>query len=200
MPTLNHAITAALREVELSLTHQREEGKFPVGLERVQLTLAFALDGDGTVNASPGGPHSLTISFKPGELSAKTLASPAPPAASLPRPIIGPAGEITEALSQVVGAPGFDPSARASGLREAVEGMSQEQVLEVLTAVLASPSASADNATRMSAHLLRGVIQSGPTKALDRGVTTLRDLLTRHSLTEILRVVDTEWKTQMAWL
>ena len=52
----------------------------------------------------------------------------------------------------------------------------------------------------MSAHLLRGVIQSGPTKALDRGVSTLRDLLTRHSLAEVLRVVDTEWKTQMAWL
>ena len=200
MPTLNHAITAALREVELSLTHQREEGKFPVGLERVQLTLAFALDGDGTVNASPGGPHSLTISFKPGELTAKTHPSPAPPATSLPRPITGPAGEITEALSQVFGAPGFDPSARASVFREVVEGMTQEQVMEVLTAVLASPSANADNATRMSAHLLRGVIQSGPTKALDRGVSTLRELLARHSLTEILRVVDTEWKTQMAWL
>ena len=200
MPTLHHAITAALREVELSLTHQHQKGKFPVGLERVQLTLTFALDGDGTANASPGGPHSLTISFKPGELTARAGTSPAPPAASLPNPPTDAAGEIVAALSQVFGAPGFDPSARATVFREAVEGMSQEQVLAVLTAAAASPSASADDATRMSAHLLRGVIQSGPTKALDRGVSTLQDLLTRHSLAEVLRVVDTEWKTQMAWL
>ena len=92
VPTLNHAITAALREVELSLTHQHEKGTFPVGLERVQLTLTFALDGDGTANASPGGPHSLTISFKPGELTARAETSPAPPAASLPSPATDAAG------------------------------------------------------------------------------------------------------------
>lgn len=200
MPTLNQAIIAALREVELSLSRQPEVGKLSAGLERIQLTLAFSLDTEGTTNTSPGGPHSITMEFKAGDLSVRTVESPAPPTATAPNPVADATGEIVGALSRVFGAPGFDPSARATVFREAVEGMSQEQVLAVLIAVSGSPSAIANDATRMTAHLLRGVIQSGPSKALDSGVHTLRDLLTRHPLAEVLRVVDAEWKTQMAWL
>jgi hypothetical protein len=78
--------------------------------------------------------------------------------------------------------------------------MPRKRVLAVLAAVSTSPSARTDDATRMAAHLLRGVIQSGPTKALDSGVSTLRKVLSGHSLAEVLRAVESEWKTQSAWL
>ncbi|MBI5801303.1 MAG: hypothetical protein HZA92_11365 [Verrucomicrobia bacterium] len=194
MPKLNHAITAALRELEQGLAVQREQGKLALVPERVQLTLAFALDEDGTVNAAPDGPHSMTIEFKSGSPTALAAASTAP------RPVTVAEGEVFPALSQLFGAPGFDSSARATVFRDALEGMSQEQILTVLAAASAAPAAGTDAATRMAAHLLRGVIQSGPTKAVDRGVNALRELLARHPLAELLRVAEAEWKTQAAWL
>ena len=200
VPTLSHAINTALREMQLGLAVQRDQGSLPLIPERVHLTLTFALDADGTTNASPGGPHSVTIEFKTGDRSSRPAGSPAPPAAAAGRPATDEAGEMVSALSQLFGAPGFDSSARATVFREVLEGMPRKRVLAVLAAVSTSPSARTDDATRMAAHLLRGVIQSGPTKALDSGVSTLRKVLSGHSLAEVLRAVESEWKTQSAWL
>lgn len=200
MPTLSHAINTALRELESGLAVQREQASLPLIPERIQLTLTFALDADGTTNTSPGGPHSVTVEFKTGNRSPGAAGSPAPPSVSAALPVTDAAGEIVSTLSQVFGTPGFDSSARATVFREALDGMSRKQALAVLAAVTSSPSASTDDATRMTAHLLRGVIQSGPTKELDRGVSTLRKVLARHSLAEVLRAVEGGWKTQEAWL
>lgn len=200
MPTLSHAINTALRELESGLVAKREQASLPLIPERVQLTLSFALDADGTTNASPGGPHSVTIEFKTGDLPGGPAVSPTPLPVPATLPVPDAAGEIVAALTQVFGPPGFDSSARATVFREVLEGMSRKQVLAVLAAVTATPTASKDDATRMSAHLLRGVIQTGPTKALDSGVSTLRKVLAHHSLAEVLRAVESEWKTQAAWL
>lgn len=198
---LRHAITAALREVESGIAHQRQQGKLPLVPERVHLSLNFTLDEAGTqALVSAGGPHSVTIEFKAGERLAGTAALAASTDEAAQARPAGAQDEIVSALSQVFGAPGFDSSARATVFREALEGLSREQALAALAAAAASSSASHSEPMRTVAHRLRGVIQSGPSKTLERGGGILRDVLTRHSFEEVLRVAETEWKTQEKWL
>ena len=127
-----------------------------------------------------------------------------PQAISLVAPAVQPVTavpcELTDALAQIFGPPGFDDSARAMVFREGFEGMSHEQALAVLTAAAAPSTAGLDDAMWMPAHLLRGIIQSGPAKALDPGVSVLRAVLAIHPLAEVLRVVQREWKSQSDWL
>lgn len=198
---LRHAIAAALREVESGIAQQRQQGKLPLVPARVHLSLIFTLDEAGTqALASAKGPHSVTIEFTAGERPAGAEA----PAASTDeaaqdRPTSAQ-DEIISALSQVFGAPGFDSSARATVFREALEGLSREQALAALAAAAASPAASRPEPMRTAAHRLRGVIQSGPSKTLERGGGILRDVLTCHPLELVLRVAEAEWKTQEKWL
>lgn len=199
--SLRHAITAALREVESGIAHQRKQGKLLLIPERVHLSLNFTLDEAGTqALASTSGPHSVTIEFKAGErLAGATESAASTDEAAQDRPA-GAQDEIVSALSRVFGSPGFDSSARATVFREALEGLSRERALAALAAVGSSPSASHSEPMRTVAHRLRGVIQSGPSKTLERGGGILRDVLARHSFEEVLRVAETEWRTQDKWL
>lgn len=201
MPTLSHAIHAALAELQSSLAAPRGPG-LTLRAQRAQLTVAFALAADGTTNATSGGPHSVTVEFTAEGLSAQRPASPAPLTADTPPPGTAVPSELTDALAQIFGPPGFDNSARAMVFREVFEGMSHEQALGVLAAAAAPATATAglDDSMRMPAHLLRGIIQSGPAKALDQGVGVLRVVLAAHPLAEVLRVVQREWKSQSDWL
>lgn len=201
MQSLSHAIATALREVESGIAHQRTQGKLPVVPERIHLSLNFTLDEAGTqAVASAEGPHSVTIEFKAGERLAVAAESAASPDEAAHARTTGEKDRIIRALSQVFGAPGFDSSARATVFREALEGFSRKQALAALSAVTASPSASHPEPMRAAAHRLRGVIQSGPGKALDRGANTLREVLTSHPMELVLLVAETEWKTQEKWL
>lgn len=200
MPTLSHAINTALAELKSSLAGQHAQGKSPLVPERAQLTLAFSLNADGTTDASSGGPHSVTVHFTASDLSNRPAVSAPPLARAAANPASGASGEVVTALTQVFGPPGFDSSARASVFSEALVGLSDEQVLAVLAAVTAPVASTTDASTRMAAHLLRGVIQSGPTKVVAPGVDTLRELFSHHALAEVLRVAKAEWKTQTEWL
>lgn len=103
-------------------------------------------------------------------------------------------------LAQVFGAPGFDSSARATVFRETLAGMTPAEAGAVMAALTMPLAGIADERTRQAVHILRGVILSGPAKQVERGAAALRDVLARHSLDDILRVVEAEWKTQDAWL
>lgn len=200
VPTLSHAIHAALAELQSSLAAPRGPGGTQLNAQRAQLTVAFALAADGTTNATSGGPHSVTVEFTAGELTAQRPASPALLTADATQPGTAVPCELTDALAQIFGPPGFDNSARAMVFREVFEGMSDEQALAVLTAAAAPATAGLDDAMRMPAHLVRGIIQSGPAKAPDTGISVLRSVLAIHPLAEVLRVVQREWKSQSDWL
>ncbi len=197
MQLLNQAIATVLQEVERGFAARRAAGGLPMTPERIRLTLNFALDASGqNAHAQPDGPNSVTVEFKVGERGQlQPVAAPEAPMPSQPVE-----SGIIPVLTQVFGAPGFDSSARATVFREALGGSSHEEVLAVLATLRPEATAPTDNTTRQASHVLRGIIQSGPTKNVARGAEALAELLAQHSLAEVLRAAETTWKTQDDWL
>lgn len=200
MQQLNEAIATVLREVERGFAARRAAGGLPMTPERIRLTLNFSLDAAGQIaRTEPDAPHSVTVEFKVGEWGQlQPVTAPAASVAPAARPL--DAGGIVPVLTQVFGAPGFDSSARATVFREALEGKSHDEVLAVLATLRPEATAPLDDATRQASHVLRGIIQSGPTKNVGQGAKLLVELITQHPLAEVLRVAETTWKTHDDWL
>ena len=191
---LNDAIATVLREVERGFAARRAAGGLPMAPERIRLTLNFTLDATAQhAHAQPDAPHSVTVEFKVGEWGQLQ-----PVAAPVAEPVA--AGGIVPVLTQVFGAPGFDSSARATVFREVLEGKSHDEVLAVLATLRPEATAPLADATRRASHVLRGIIQSGPTKNVGQGAKLLVELMTQHPLAEVLRVAETTWKTHDDWL
>lgn len=197
MQQLNEAIALVLREVERGFAARRATGGLPIAPERIRLTLNFTLDAaSGSVRTEPGGPHSVTVEFKVGEAGQwQPVTAPAVPVASLPV-----TNGIIPTLTQVFGAPGFDSSARATVFRETLAERSHEEVVAALLALRQTATPPADEGLRRASQILRGIIQSGPTKNVAQGAETLIALLVEHPLAEVLRVAETTWKTHDDWL
>jgi hypothetical protein len=138
----------------------------------------------------------VTVEFKVGEWG--QLQPVIPPAAPVEKPT--DTGGIVPVLAQVFGVPGFDSSARATVFRETLAGKSHDEVLAVLATLRPEATAPLDDATRRASHVLRGIIQSGPTKNVGQGARALVELLTQHPLAEVLCVAETTWKTHDDWL
>lgn len=197
MQPLNEAIATVLREVERGFVSRRNAGGTTLAVERIRITLNFALeDGGQMAHAEPEGRHSVTVEFKVGEagtlLPVREGAAPKGPAPA--------EGEIIPTLSQVFGAPGFDSSARATVFRETFAERSHEQACAVVAALGSGAPLAGEEAVKFAAQMLRGIIQSGPTKTAARGAELLQAVLSRHPLPEVLRVVEVVWKTQDDWL
>jgi hypothetical protein len=194
MQPLNEAIAAVLREVSRGCAADRS----PLKPERVRLTLNFALEAGRPPRADAAGPHSVTVEFAVGAagewqpVASPTQAPPAEPAAA--------PHELVPLLAQVFGVPGFDSSARATVFRETLAGMTPVEVEAVMAALTTPLAGIADERRRQAVHILRGVIHSGPTKQVERGAELLRRVFANHPLAEVMRVVESEWKTQDAWL
>ncbi len=197
MEMLNDAIATVLREMERGFAARRAAGGLPMTPERIRLTFNFSLDAAGQIaRAEPDAPHSVTVEFKVGEWGQlQPVTAPVAPAA---KPAVE--GGIIPVLSQVFGVPGFDSSARATVFRETLADCSHDEVLAVLATLRPEATAPLDNATRLASHVLRGIIQSGPTKNVGQGARALVELLTQHPLAEVLRVAETTWKTHDDWL
>ncbi len=197
MQELNEAIAMVLREVERGFAARRATGGLPISPERIRLTLNFTLDAaKGSVRTEPHGPHSVTVEFKVGEAGQwQPVAAPAVPVASLPA-----VNGIIPTLTKVFGAPGFDSSARATVFRETLAERSHEEVVAVLVALRPTATPPTDEGLRRASQVLRGIIQSGPTKNVAQGAETLIALLVEHPLAEVLRVAETTWKTHDDWL
>lgn len=197
MELLNGAIATVLREVERGFAAQRTAGGLPMTPERISLTLNFSLDASGQVaRAESDAPHSLTVEFKVGEWGQQQpIATPSAPAESR-----AAEGGVVSVLTQVFGAPGFDSSARAMVFCETLVGMSHAEVLAVLATLRPEATARLDDTTRRPSHVLRGIIQSGPTKNVGVGAEALVGLLKHHPLAEVLQTAEATWKTQDDWL
>lgn len=197
MQLLNKAIATVLREVERGFVSRRNAGGTTLAVERIRLTLNFTLEDDGQVaHAEPEGRHSVTVEFKVGESGALL------PEMIAAAPVVKASveGDVIATLSQIFGAPGFDSSARATVFRETFAERSHEQVRAAVGALVTPVPEGTDDVTRFAAQMLRGIIQSGPTKTVARGAEMLVAVLSRHRIEEVLRVVEMIWKTQDDWM
>ncbi|MEN9574355.1 MAG: hypothetical protein RL514_2210 [Verrucomicrobiota bacterium] len=187
-----------LREVERGFAARRAPAGLPITPERIRLSLNFTLDAaDGSARTEPGGPHSVTVEFKVGEAGQwQPVTAPVVPVASLPVVTSG----IIPTLTQIFAAPGFDSSARAAVFGETLADRSHEDVVAALMALRPAATPPADEGLRRASQVLRGIIQSGPTKNVAQGAERLIELLVQHPLGEVLRVAETTWKTHADWL
>ncbi len=103
-------------------------------------------------------------------------------------------------LSAVLGAPGFDSSARASTLREVLQGFPVSRTNELVASLKLPPGSAVDSDMERARHFLRGILLSGPAKSIATGSDALEELFTRHSLESILRCLEKEWRGQDNWI
>ena len=197
MQPLNDAIATVLREVERGFAARRTAGGLPLTPERIRLTFNFTLNASSqTAHADPGGPHSVTVEFKVGEAGQWQAVAPvAEVAAKAPAP-----SGIVPVLTQIFGAPGFESSARATVFGETLTGQSHEAVMGAVVALRPDATPITDAAIKQMSQILRGIIQSGPTKNVAQGAELLIGLFTEHALMQVLRVAETTWKTHEDWL
>ena len=163
--------------------------------EFVQVTLKFSA-AQGAAHADPAGPHSVTVNCR---VTAAGAVVPTEPPLFRARTNT-PADDLTTTLAQLFGPPGFDSSARATVFRETLAGCAQADALTALAALRAGASPPAEERLKATSQILRGLFQSGPTKPVARAAELCAELLTRHTLADVLRVAETAWKTQDDWL
>ena len=155
MLTVEQTIRALRREIVAGLD---EDATFSA--ERVTISLAVRIDpamvaagGPGTLQvAEDPGPsdHRVTVEFRLGEkpLSIHATAVSAAPASSADRVMVAAPDEspASAGLAEILGAPGFDSSARATVFREALEELDDAQQRQVLLGLGDPPSAGEDPA------------------------------------------------------
>lgn len=225
MQTLAHVIVALRQEIEQALAtgHPLPDGthlqadRVVVSLQvRVRETdsaeasesLQFEVIPAGAKSTTTTGIHTVTVEFKAG-----VGASPATPPASAQTQLMMPTDSATlpelhskadenivKALSTVLGAPGFDSSARATVLREALIELSAEQIHAVVRSLYDTPLPENDTQARRARHLILGVLKSGPLHSIEGGGEILMNVFTQHDPASVLQIIATRWKDQDAWL
>ena len=164
----------------------------------------------GSAAATAPG-HSMCIEFSLGdsEPSARTqptdsgsTAGIKQPAEPPPRRALGAADQraLLDTFSQLLGAPGFDSSARATVLREALEPLSENQVRKVMPLLDGAPRPVADSRVKHARHLLNGILRSGPLKSIPTGGALLMRAFSEFPPRDILSWLLETWKTQDHWL
>lgn len=213
MITVEQTIRALRREILAALA---EDATLPPGTilsaDRVTISLAvrispamFATGGPGSLQvAEDPGPsdHRVAVEFRLGASAAD--ARPAPIAsASAPR-IVATAATVADGspaftgLAQILGAPGFDSSARATVFREALEELDAAQQRQALLGLGDPPSAGEDPAVIRARHLVRRLAGSGPA-GMTNGPRLLRELATRCPVEELTALAASRWRTQSEW-
>jgi len=226
MEPLQQVIVALRREIETAL-QQRQPLPHGARLEaeRVVVTLQFCIN-DAVANGktgvsfdvpssdmrangktSPASAHSLTIEFKSvpvrivddnssGDMMLQAPESPVTSEASIEGT---EADQITQQLTKVFGAPGFDSSARASVFREAFENLSEKETADLIASLRGTPADENDTVVKHSLALLNRVCRSGPA-GLAPGKAILGKLFQRHPAKSIVQLVSTVWKSQQEWM
>ncbi len=159
------------------------------------------------VQRSPGK-HTLVIEFKPVLLGSKQTSQPgeSDPLVSESPGLIELAASILDdptllaTLSGVLGAPGFDSSARATLLREVMEGLPAEKTSDLIAALKQPPGTLISEDIRQACHLFRGILLSGPAKSVSKGADIFEALFARHSIQSILVCLQKAWKNQDDWM
>ena len=208
MLSVEQTIRALRREI---LTSLAEDAPLPNGVslvaDRVSVSLGLQLqaaaeDGGGGLVVATGPAacvHHLAIEFKlrPATLVGQTEG--VPPSATLPA-LVPVAAEPAyfAALAEVIGAPGFDSSARATVFRETLEELDEAEQQAVLT-TLGTPAADGEEpALSRARQLIQRLAGSGPAGP-KRGPELLRQLAGRAPAGALIRLAAERWRTQSEW-
>ncbi len=215
MLTVEQAVRALRREI---LTALAEDAMLPRGTtfaaERVTISLAVRIDsarvaagGTGALQvAEDPGPsdHRVTVEFRLGESPLpiplpETTVSSAPAPSADPATTADPDGSSAFAgLARILGAPGFDSSARATVFREAMEELDAAQQRQALLGLGDPPAVGEDPAVVRARHLVRRLAASGPAGSTD-GPRLLRELAMRIPVEDLLALAVRRWRTQSEW-
>ena len=213
MLSIEQALTALQREILLALPDtSRRPARVVFQAEKVVVSLGLQLNPDAQTSAtshpffvaadSATCVHHVTIEFR---LNTPLLPDPpvSIPANETPRLPANASSVEAETdfatLCEILGAPGFDSSARATVFRETLENLSESQRREVL-ASLTVPTTNADEDTSLSyaRHLIRRLVTSGPAGFV-RGSTLLVHLARQSSVNDLMRLAALRWRTQSEW-
>lgn len=165
--------------------------------------------------AGVGAPHRITVEFELGEAGMR-VGEPAQ-ASSAKSPLVtgrtgataskvdGGAGvsgaereeQWVASLEELLGPPGFDSSARARVLVEALESLAPGQQRELL-AGLDAPEPLGDEAVERVRHQVLRVLERGPSGGR-RGARLLAEATGHRGLETVLRRIAERWHTREWW-
>jgi hypothetical protein len=223
MNSLQDAIARFQQEISRSLASRPgATGELHWEVERVALTLNVTLDSnapDGSAivlcarqdNTAEKVSSAVTIEFRV-RRDGSELSPPAGagnqvvhPGASAGTGTVkadggsSPGGRAIAALTELLGPPGFDSSARAAVMCDALRELTAEQSEATANALTRPASEVRDPKIREARHSIRGVVQSGPLKSFDRAVALLTELFRSCSTRELVRQIEQHWKTADHW-
>lgn len=218
MQTLTQIIAALQAELSSALPHNLSlPGGIQMQPDRVVVALQFetreAQDGqvaflwttpqgkaNGTADKSM---HTLSLEFRAlsgaNGMGMSWPQAQDPAATPLRRQSSTKEDKIKEALSLILGAPGFDSSARATVFREAFDDLSAEQAESVIESISGAAPEN-DPAAKRARGLLLKLLKSAPLEDLEQAKVILADVLVQNPLDSVLSLVFREWKTQQDWL
>ena len=209
---LKDVVNALRREIISALENGSAlPGGIHLEAERVTATLSFGIEGNPpTFEVYPPGenkqtsPHSITIEFNIASDSAALKTETKIVARSVAvQPMQSKlegreAAVIKEQLSIVFGSPGFDSAARATVFCEALEELSEEDAVALVSA-LRGEIGKPEGPAKRALALLQRVCQSGPA-GLGKGKAVLVDVFQKYSVSSVVKLVATVWKSQQDWI
>ncbi len=107
--------------------------------------------------------------------------------------------QLAQSLTFILGAPGFDSSARATVFREALAELTDEQAHTLSQTLRERRSPESDSETARAGRLLSRLADSSPVGPV-RGRELLAEILQKHPVQLLLSVVEDKWKSQEDWL
>jgi hypothetical protein len=162
------------------------------------LTLGLVENADGTWRLARSAQgelavHSLTLTLNPGESKGTE-----PAAASTSAGSAASVTDISEVLTQVLGEPGFDTSARAEVLSEWLQGVDALEAGRVLEWCRSESTSVPEQPLRGAWSRVRRILgfsKLGAPTAADR----LLRLLQHHPPEALVRVLNERWKFGTHW-
>ena len=212
---MSNSVETAIRELRQAALAALVEGTaLPPGVtcvaERLTLSLAVRFhpsddDGEsGRCDVASGeasdAPHHLTLEFRLGPPMATEASARSNQAIETP-PSVGkfpPDTSAVDVLSEILGAPGFDSSARATVFRETLEELGEVQRRQVLASLESPASDSEDAQITQARHRIYRLSGTGPA-GKDRGPKLLRELAARLSAESLIQLAKTHWRTPSEW-
>ncbi len=186
--------------VSLSLRVSINEQKAPNG--KSDLSFQVMTHGGGDTSGSEsatGAPlfHTVTVEFRvtpDGLVPSKEDQPETSPAKEVPA-----VRQVADLLVPILGAPGFDSSSRATVFREALAGLTDQQVRSVAELLRGHAAPDATPEMVRARQLLSRLVDSGSAGPV-RGREILSDVFQRHPIEGILQQVLETWRTQAEWL
>jgi hypothetical protein len=223
MQPLKKVISELRREISLALADEKPlPNSARLVAARVTVSLGLSVSVDDlktkprllfgvTTDAVSGRPgvrrnesptqHTITFEFSVANLASSAIGSAISVASSQSGGLQGAERErVIGIFADVLGPPGFDSSAKATVLREALAELPVPDVVLVIESLRGAPLPGKATAAKRARHFISNVVKSGPIGSAERGGEMLAPVFQAHSVPAILRLLEDVWKTQEYWL